>query len=601
MKNYIIAVLLCTLYALSTSCEKMFGTFLEKAPGIDVTVDTLFTSRKQVETLLANIYEQGLTDGYAGEAWKVGTQVFVSGVNVENPFHLAGATDELEAQTSWYSSNTFYNQGSYTVGNTPGFQNRYYITWYVIRQINLMLENVDNVQKDMDQAYKNQIKGEVKFIRAENYFNWLRHYGAAPIITKPLLLTDNLNMRQSSIDSCFQFIYKDLEDAIAILPNVYPSNMTGRITKGAALMLKAKAMLYAASPMFNVAVPTPAYDDPALNRLLCFGNYDLNRWRVAADAAKAVLDWAPAGGRQLVTDKGVDKNYKYVWEVPDNPEIILANQGQTGVATYKPGGATTSTNPWYLILPTCMFSSSWGGYSVTQSFIEKFYDKRDGTPQTWSDTGNDLNLKYSQLDYRFAQSVAYNGSYFTWEVPIVETFTGGKHVSQCVTGAWNRKMIPDYWKATNGSMNHNIKWPLYRLADAYLWYAEALNEFNGTPPQAAYDAINAIRSRSGMPNLLTGLTKSQFRDCLRKERAVEFFTEDSRWWDIRRWRAADSGVMYGPMYGLKINKIAGTTPQQYSYQRYVFETRTWIGDKMYWYPHDLNEVNKGTFKQLPLW
>lgn len=601
MKNIIIAILVCVIACLSTSCEKMFGDFLEKAPGVDVTVDTIFSSRKQVETLLANIYEQGLTDGFSGEAWNVGTKYYVSGVNVENPFHLAGATDELEAQTGWYSCNTFFNNGAYTINQTPGYQNRYYVTWYAIRQINLMLENVDKVQKDMDQAYKDQIKGEVKFIRAENYFNWLRHYGAAPIVTKPLLLTDNLKIPQSSIDSCFQFILKDLEDAIAILPNSYPSNMTGRITKGAALMLKAKALLYAASPVFNTATPVPSFADPALNRLICYGNYDVNRWKLAADAAKAVLDWAPSGGRQLVTDKGVDKNYKYVWEVPDNSEIILANQGQTGVASSKPGSGVSGTNPWFLILPTCMFSSSWGGYEVTQSFIEKFYDKRDGTSQTWDASGNDLNLKYSQLDYRFAQSVAYNGSYLTVDVPIVETFAGGKHVSQCATGAWNRKWINENWKAPNGSFNHNVKWPLYRLADAYLWYAEALNEYNSTPPQAAYDAINAIRSRSGMPNLPTGLSQSEFRDRLRKERAVEFFLEDSRWWDIRRWRAAESGVMYGPMYGLKISKIAGTTPQQFSYQRYVFETRTWIGDQMYWYPHDKNEVFKGTFKQLPLW
>jgi hypothetical protein len=601
MKNLIFFVLIGIIYVLSTSCEKIFGDFLDKAPGIDVTIDTIFSSRKQVEMLLANIYEQGLPDGYPGEAYVVGTQTWGNNYNVENPFYLAGATDELEAQTSWYSCNTYYNQGSYTAGTTPSLQSRYYVTWYVIRQVNLMLENVDKVQKDMDQAYKDQVKGEVKFIRAQNYFDWLRHYGAAPIVTKPLLLTDDLKIKQSSVDSCFQFILKDLEDAIAVLPDVYPSNMTGRITKGAALMLKAKALLYAASPMFNVATPTPSYGDPSLDRLLCYGNYDVNRWKLAADAAKAVLDWAPSGGRQLVKDKGVDKNYKYVWEVPDNSEIILANQGQTGVATYKPnGGTTTSSNPWYLILPINFFSGSWGGYAVTQSFIEKFYDKRDGTPQTWSESGNDLNLKYSQLDYRFAQSVAYNGSYFNWQVPIVETFTGGKHESQCVTGAWLRKMIPENWRSQTGTYNHNIKWPLYRLADAYLWYAEALNEYNGTPPQAAYDAINTIRERSGMPNLPTGLTQSQFRDCLRKERAVEFFMEDSRWWDIRRWRAADSGVMYGPMYGLKINKVAGTNPQEYSYQRYVFETRTW-SDKMYWYPHDQNEVNKGIFKQLPLW
>lgn len=598
MKNLIGIFIILSSCILSTSCERMFGDYLQKAPGVDVTIDTIFSSRVQVETLLANIYEQGLPEDMGVTRFRFGNTNSHNGYTNNAAVNCA-TCDEGNGTCGWML-NDYMNLGLYNVGTSFDWDQRYNVRWYVIRQINSMLERVD--MAPIDKAYADQIKAEVKFIRAINYFEAWKLYGGMPIVTKPLLLTDNLKIPQSSIDSTMKFIVKDCDDAIAVLPNSYPSNLMGRITKGAALALKAKALLYAASPLWNSATPPISMANPVDNRLLCYGNYDVNRWKLAADAAKAVLDWAPSGGIQLITDKGVDNNYAYTWEVNDNTEIILANQVATTIA---PKSTNDRAYPWgHYGFP--FISWGWTGIGITQNFIEKFYDRKDGTPQTWPDMGNDLNLKYSELDPRFKQSVNYNGNTFNSWFPVIETFLGpspaGKQSGQCITGTWMRKPIPRDFRLPNGVFPSATKWPIFRLADAYLWYAEALNEFNSSPPKEAYDAINIIRARSGMPNIPTGLSQSQFRQRVVKERAVEFFMENSRLFDVLRWRIAEQdGIMQGDFYGLKIYKIGPAKPvQEYSYQKYVFEKRIW-NTNMYHLPHIPSEVNKGTFKQNPGW
>ena len=109
-----------------------------------------------------------------------------------------------------------------------------------------------------------------------------------------------------------------------------------------------------------------------------------------------------------------------------------------------------------------------------------------------------------------------------------------------MAGPWLKKLLPDALSSSSGAVPNGI---VFRLAEAYLNYAEALNEAQGAVP-AAYDAVNTIRARSGMPNLPTGLTKDQFRDRVHNERDIELAFEDHRLWDIRRWKVAENeGVM----------------------------------------------------------
>src|SRR5690606_15776407 len=101
-----------------------------------------------------------------------------------------------------------------------------------------------------------------------------------------------------------------------------------------------------------------------------------------------------------------------------------------------------SQYPWLGILPASIYSG-YGGTSPTFNFV-KFYEKKDGNPQTWDPNGgNNLNQKYAELDNRFAQSILYNGSYLNPEYPNIQTFQGGADVADCKGGAWQRKLVPD--------------------------------------------------------------------------------------------------------------------------------------------------------------
>ena len=160
------------------------------------------------------------------------------------------------------------------------------------------------------------------------------------------------------------------------------------------------------------------------------------------------------------------------------------------------------------------------------------------------------------------------------------------------------KFIPDALPTTAQIINC----PVFRINEILLNYAEALNEFSG-PTAEAYDAVNKIRTRSGMPNLPAGLSQAAFRQRVRNERDIELAFEDHRFDDIRRWKVAEQdGVMQGDMLGLKIQTLNNTSPfpTAFSYQPFVFETRVWTA-KQYFFPYDYNEVLKGNLKQNPGW
>lgn len=577
MKTIFRGVLLGVLGLTAAACDKGLGEFLDKAPGVDVTEATIFSSRQQLETFVAGTYRIGIHSvfSYNDAALIPTSRTFT--IN-------AAITDEAEAD----GNAEFFHTSAWNVGNiTPvgglvaSEDYRYYIRWTAIRNCNTILERINDVP-GLEAGYRNQVIGEARFIRALNYSEMLKRYGGVPILDKRVSGQEASGIRRSSVEDVVNFIVKDCDEAVALLPATYPSTFRGRATKTAALMLKARTLLIAASPLFNSA--TPYLDLGADNKLICYGNQDVKRWQLAADAAKAALDAAPAGAFALITDKGVDKNYKFAWEQNDNAEIVLAE---------KAYGARSRTQfPWYGLQPFAVISS-WGGVTVTHNFVQK-YEKKDGTPQTWDPAGgNDLNKKYAELDPRFAQTVGFNGSLYNRDVPLLETFQGGRHVSGCKGGAWLKKFMPDALGNNSNVVPNGI---VFRLAEAYLTYAEALNEAQGPVP-AAYDAVNAIRRRSGMPNLPAGLTQAQFRQRVRNERDIELAFEDHRLYDIRRWKIAEqAGVMQGDMQGIRVFRITGST--EFRYEPYVFETRTFF-PKMYLHPFANPEVFKGYLVQNP--
>lgn len=571
-------ILLSVVLMMATlSCDKGIDEFLDKAPGVDITEDVIFSSPVQLETFVTGTYRIGLHSIFA----------YNEAINPLRTIYTlnAGATDEAEAEVSFFHTQT-WNAATFTPNDIVNNEdNRWPTRWTAIRNCNIILERIGQVPGLTD-PYKNQVIGEVKFIRALNYFEMLKRYGGVPILDKRFSTNENYVVKRNTVAETIDFILKDCEDAINGVPATYPANQRGRITQSAARMLKSRTLLFAASPLFNTADPYLSLG--SANNLICLGNYDATRWQTAADAAKAVIDNAAAGSFGLVDDKGVTKNYKFVWEQPDNKEIVLAEK--------LVASRSRTQFPFYGMEPVCIINA-WGGVLVTHTFVMK-YDKRDGTPQTWDMVagGSDLVAKYNELDYRFAQTVGYNGSYFNADHPVLQTYQGGKHSPDCRTGAWMKKFLPD--QMSQAAANATPNGILFRLAEAYLNYAEALNEAQGPTPEA-YAAVNIIRQRSGMADLPAGLTQDQFREKVRKERDIELAFEDHRLWDIRRWMVAENdGVMKGKFWGLKIFTIPAST--EFRYEPFNFETRT-FNRNMYLHPFPQAEVNKGYLVQNPGW
>jgi len=608
-KSILIIAGICICSVLVSSCKKV-SNFLDKPPGVDINEDIVFSARIETEKYMATLYQYGMHAPFplrAGETGFSGFPATAGAFNGNYNSATIGITDEGE-QSESFSIAQDWNSASVTPLSIVSREDeRYFLRWMAIRVANILIERVDEVP-DADQTYKDMVKGEALFIRALNNFETFKRYGGFPIVNKRINNVEESKIPRSTLEECVNAIVKDCDDAVAKLPVTQSSNFTGRAHKGAALALKARTLLYAASPLFNTATPPSSYGNATDDKLICYGTADNNRWKLAADAAKTVLDWAQGAGFALIDVPAnripvfapggiVNGNYRTAWQQNDNTETILASKiygGAKGLGNF----------PWQYFLPRTDYGANFGGGwtppTVTFNFVRK-YEKRDGTAQTWNLAGgNDLLQKYAELDPRFSQTVCYVGARLHVNATRIQIWQGAlSNKANCKGGSWMLKFIPDALPTTAQVPNA----PLFRVNEVLLSYAEALNEFNGAPTTEAYDAVNKIRTRSGMPNLPAGLSQSQFRQRVRNERDIELAFEDYRLWDIRRWVIAEQdGVLQGNMWGLEINRLNNNVPfpTAFSYLPFVFETRTFLR-KMYLHPYDNNEVLKGNLKQNPGW
>jgi hypothetical protein len=290
-------------------------------------------------------------------------------------------------------------------------------------------------------------------------------------------------------------------------------------------------------------------------------------------------------------------NYRESWESPDNDEIILACKGYGNVGRFG--------YPWQHVMPNNpRFNGFFSGTAVNHRFIKR-YERKNGTLQVWPASGNDLTQKYSELDSRFAQSVAYNGSRFSNNQTRLELYEGGLHVLNCRTGTWMKKLVPD--AIYSGNVVPIIS--VFRFNELLLNFAEAQNEFAGpdvpNSGSTAREALNRIRLRSGMPPISLTLyplnDKLAFQRILRNERAIELAFENYRFWDVRRWLIAeDDGIMNGNVLRLDI-KIINIATEQFSYEEKIVEPRV-FQKRLYLHPFDFNEIQRNSnIIQNPGW
>jgi len=569
---------------LFTSCGK---NFLEKEPDENLDLEKIFSERQFAEGFLTSAYNN------------IPTMLDVSQWEQRNPF--TGASDEMEITwTGAYSH--LLNSGAWSPADY--YPDIWGFMYEGIRKVNLFLEHVDEVP--MDDVEKNRWKGEATFLRAFFHFMLVRIYGAIPVVDHSIALSDDMStIRRQPVDQVVAFIVSECDKAYALLDWHVDAVKYGRITKPAALALKEQALLYLASPLFN---GNPDYtrlvDDQGVR---LFPDYDAERWRRAAIAAKDCIEQAEANGYGLYRSADDDpvKNYAEIFLVRYNKEVLLPRNA--GIHSH---------------FERCANPTGYGGYSIycpTQELVDA-YEMRNGeqpingynadgspiinTASGYTETGYatvahpknyylaGVSNMYVDRDPRFYASISFNGA--AWKDRRIEFWYTGIDGRQragsdyCISGYLMRKMVSPTTNIPQNIFGLNT-WVHYRLGRVYLDYAEALNESEGPVPDV-YKYMNAIRDRSGMPPLPVNLSKEQMRERIRHERRIELAFETDRYFDTRRWKIASS-IDSKEIHGMNIQ--GGNNLQDDAfYRRTVIEKRVFVAPKHYLWPIQVGEIEK---------
>jgi hypothetical protein len=512
-------------------------------------------------------------------------------------------------------------------GNTDPTANTLHYRWDPlyknIRECNLFFKNVGTVAFP-DDATKTRTIGEVYFLRAYTYHYLVALYGGVPLITKPYGLGDDYSINRNTYEECINFITGQLDSAAMFLPDSYSGDMRGHATKGAALALKARTLLYAASDLHtNMSSYASGFSNP---ELLGYTNgSQTSRWTAAKAAAKAVMDlgtFSLVNPNPSPTDSVAQNFVNYFLSYGYSSEDILLEYFTT-----KTGRSWSDYNPALYSGPNGYHN--WGNNTPLGDLVDD-YEMKDGSSFSWNNPAQVAN-PYVKRDARFYASILYEGA--SWrkrptDVQGLDPFDKIQigHVfkldgtTQLVPGVdtregpienWNGGRSGYYLRKFNDPtldpqfVKQDIPFRQIRYAEVLLNYAEAsIEENTGSDLADATTNINMIRTRAGQPPLAAGLSQTDLRAAVRHERRIELAFEDHRFWDVRRWVIGPAA--YHPVHRAEVKYLtssAATTYRQadgttwgapvYSNQLIGVETRAW-NDKCYFFPILRDEMNKNT-------
>jgi starch-binding outer membrane protein, SusD/RagB family len=494
------------------SCKR---NLLDIYPSNALSDATVFTDIQFANRFLSNIYGT-MPNGFARRDQNPGDAGWSRGMSA-----FAMATDDAEAN-NLASSTHGLNQG--TLPTTWAYAEDIWVQNYaVIRKANIFMEKIDAVPAD--DALKARMKAEAQFLRAFSYAELVKCFGGVPLILKAGTPEEAIVPR-NTYEECLAQITKDCDEAAAVLPVTMPSSDLGRATKMAALSLKARMLLYYASPLHNP-------------------NNDITRWQNAANAAKAAMAFGPPTG---TADYGLFPDYYRLFiDKLGNKEVIFARKFQNPSINPSDG----ARNKWYMSVPNAN-DGAWGGFSPTQNLVDA-YEMKNGKPITDPTSGYNPQSPYTDRDTRLDKSILHQGSRYKAGI-IIETYRGGNtnntnRLDSSKTGYGLLKLVDTSKYGAAGNADND--WIFIRYAEVLLNYAEAQNEAAG-PDGSVYAAINLVRARSGQPDL-AGLTKDQLREKIRNERRVELAFEEHRFFDVRRWKL---GMTYfnAPIFKVQITR-----------------------------------------------
>ncbi len=422
---------------------------------------------------------------------------------------------------------------------TSGMFGGVWRSWRSIRIANKTLENIHMLDNDpnVTKDQIDQLKGQAYFMRAWYYYEYLKRQGGMPYIEYSFEADDNFALSRLSREETAKKIAADCDTAYQLLPQRWPDDHIGRPEKGSALALKAAALLIPASPQYNA------------------GN-DQSRWENVAQAAWNAIDYArttrryrllpsnsldtvtyrtPEGIKMIEYAGGFDSVFMYT---PYNDEIMWEDYGSINENMYNIFGVPSITSSGVL-----------KGYSVSANIVERF-ETINGLDID-DDNSFDPQNPYVNRDPRFYHSILFNQQRWTSESGrYLELWNGGSE--RVAENFYNRSgyLARKFWAPNrdqfSGRVNENNHTIYFRLSEMYMIYAEAANELGGPDykisgsDMTAVEAVNFVRARVGMPPVNSKYlgSKDDFRERIRNERAVEFFLEGKRLFDLMRWGIA---------------------------------------------------------------
>ncbi|GHE45185.1 RagB/SusD family nutrient uptake outer membrane protein [Sphingobacterium griseoflavum] len=572
---------------LLTSCKD----YLDIVPDNVATIDNAFTNRNEAEKFLFTCYSYLPQESYI----------------YENPALLGG--DEL--WTYWPITGlsrlpTFPQE---IARGNQGIVDPYLNYWdgqqsgkplfRALRDCNIFLENVDQVV-DLDPFMRDRWIGEVQFLKAYYHFYLMRMYGAIPIVDRNIPISaskEEVRVSRNSIDEVANYIVDLLDSAAAKLPDQIQNRATelGHITKPIALSIKAKVLVTVASPLFNGNNDYTGLANKDGTNLFSRG-FDLQKWERALLACKEAIAACEKANIHLYRFSSalvtVNDRIRKEMDIrnsvcePWNEEVIWGFTNGTG------SGIQLQSMP-RLNSAYPGNESTFGQIAPTLGMAESFYT-RNGLPiqedKTWDYAGRFMlkvaeagELDYLQQGYttaalhferepRFYASMAFDGSLWymengTWPVQAKSGQAQSRKSAfgYSITGYFPKKLVNWKFVIQSGQAisQEQYPWPVIRLADLYLLYAEASNEVNG-PGEETSKYLNMVRERAGIPTLQdswrdfarnpsTIFSKDGLRDVIRQERLVELAFEGHRFWDLRRWKLA-AEELNKPIYGWDVEQ-----------------------------------------------
>lgn len=446
--------------------------------------------------------------------------------------------------------------------------------------------NVDLSRYEHDGQYDNWMRQleyfpyEARVLRAYFFFELARRYGDIAMPLTVLTEAEANSINKTPFNEVISFIVSECDEAAQNLPDSYvsePSSEVGRITRGFAMAVKSKALLYAASALHNPSM-------------------DAELWKTSARAAQDIIK---SGLYQLdpnLVDATTGNTYSTIL---NSPEVVLMR-------------SNSASNTFELYnFPLSYTNGQRTGTSISdtnfpsQNLVDAF-ETVNGYAVTLGDNGwecedpaFDPQAPYDNRDPRFYRSVLTNG--MTFKERTIETFEGGNDYYSSVTdgatptGYFLRRYIDETTSfETGAAVTTQHVWAIYRYAETLLAYAESMVNAFGDPEYtdgeftlSARAALNQVRRNAGMPDVAP-CSSAEFLQRLYNEWRVEFAFEDHRFWDVRRWKIGSDTQRQ--LYGLRIVREDDGT---YTYYRNLYETRTW-NDRMYLYPIPQDELYKNT-------